>query len=110
MPPTAPGVVPGANLGGDLAPRVADMLPTGSAAPPDNFLPLLTRLSGALGPLAGSLTVRTINYQANALTMDVDGTDPGLVGRIDAALRAAGVPGRVTRSPDGSIRITASNA
>ena len=101
---------PGANLGGDLSARVADLLPTGSSAPPDTFLPLLTRVSGALGPLAGSITVRAINYQANALTMDIDGTDLGLVGRIDAALRAARVPGSVTRSPDGSIRITASNA
>jgi len=101
---------PGANLSGDLAASVTDMLPTGSSAPPDSFLPLLTRISGALAPLAGSITVRAINYQANALTMDVDGGDPGLAARVEAALRASRVPGSVTRSPDGSIRITASNA
>lgn len=101
---------PGANLGGDLAARVADLLPTGSSAPPDAFLPLLTRVSAALGPLSGALTIRAINYQANALTIDLDGTDPGLAGRIDAALRASRVQASVTRSPDGSIRITASNA
>lgn len=101
---------PGANLGGDLAARVADLLPTGSSAPPDAFLPLLTRVSAALGPLSGALTIRAINYQANALTIDLDGTDPGLAGRVDAALRASRVQASVTRSPDGSIRITASNA
>ncbi|KRC79093.1 general secretion pathway protein GspL [Sphingomonas sp. Root241] len=101
---------PGANLGGDLAASVADLLPAGGSAPPDTFLPLLTRVSGALGPLSGAINVRAINYQANALTLDLDGTEPGLVGRIDAALRASRVPGSVTRSPDGSIRITASNA
>lgn len=101
---------PGANLGGDLAASVADLLPAGSSVPPDAFLPLLTRISGALGPLSGAISVRAIQYQANALTLDLDGTEPGLVGRIDAALRASRVPGSVTRSPDGSIRITASNA
>lgn len=101
---------PGANLGGDLAASVADLLPAGGSAPPDAFLPLLTRISGALGPLSGAISVRAIQYQANALTLDLDGTEPGLVGRIDAALRASRVPGSVTRSPDGSIRITASNA
>lgn len=101
---------PGANLGGDLAASVADLLPAGGSAPPDAFLPLLTRISGALGPLSGAISVRAIQYQANALTLDLDGTEPGLVGRIDAALRASRVPGSVTRSPDGSIRITANNA
>ena len=101
---------PGANLTGDLSVSVADLLPTGSSTPPDAFLPLLTRVSGALGPLAGAITVRAINYQANALTLDLDGSDPGLVGRVDAALRGSRVPGTVTRAADGSIRITASNA
>ena len=101
---------PGANLGGDLSASVADLLPTGSNAPPDAFLPLLTRVSGALAPLAGAITVRAINYQANALTLDLDGGDPGLAGRVEAALRASRVAASVTRSPDGSIRITANNA
>jgi general secretion pathway protein L len=101
---------PGANLSGNLAATVTDLLPTGTNAPPDVFLPLLTRLSGALGPLAGTMTVRTITYQANALTLDIEGSDPGLAGRVEAALRASRVSGSVTRSPDGSIRVTASNA
>jgi general secretion pathway protein L len=71
---------------------------------------VLTRVSGALGPLAGAITVRAIGYQANALTLDIDGSDPGLAGRIEAALRGSRVGARVTRSPDGSIRVTASNA
>lgn len=98
---------PGVNLSGDFAANLADLLPSGSSAAPDLFLPLLTRVSGALGPLAGGMTVRGIGFQANTLTVDVEGSDAGLVGRIDAALRAAGVAGQVTRSPDGAIRITA---
>lgn len=101
---------PGANLGTDLASSVADLLPSGPAARPDLFLPLLNRLSGALGPLSGGLAVRGIRFQANTLTMDMDGSDAGLLGRIDAALRAARISGQVTQSPDGSIRITARTA
>ncbi|AJP74435.1 general secretion pathway protein GspL [Sphingomonas hengshuiensis] len=100
---------PGANLGEDLAASVADLLPRGSSAPPDAFLPLLTRLSGALAPLGG-FAVRSIGFQANTLTMDVDGTDPSLSARIDAALRSARISGRVTQTPDGGLRITARNA
>ena len=57
-----------------------------------------------------SVVAGAIDYQANALTIDLDGTDPGVAGRVDAALRASRVRATVTRSPDGSIRITASNA
>ncbi|MBB5710713.1 type II secretion system protein GspL [Sphingomonas xinjiangensis] len=98
---------PGVNLSGDFAASVADMLPSGAEAAPDLFLPLLSRVSGALGPIASSLTVRTVGFQANTLTMDVERGEAGLVGRIDAALRAARVPAQVTQSPDGAIRITA---
>lgn len=99
---------PGTSLDGDLAGRVADMLPTPGAAVPDAFLPLLNRVSTALAPLAGSFTVRAIGFQANALTFDFEPSDPGLAARIDAALRAARVAGRVTTAPDGSVRLTAS--
>ena len=98
---------PGVNLSGDFAASLTDLLPSGPAAAPDLFLPLLTRVSGALGPVAGGLTVRGIGFQANTLTVDVEGSNAGLVGRIDAALRAARVAGQVTQSPDGAIRITA---
>jgi general secretion pathway protein L len=101
---------PGATPGADLAATVTDMLPASGSAAPDAFLPLLTRVSGALGPLAGGLTVRSMTFQANTLTLDLDGSDAGLAGRIDAALRGARVPGSVTRSPDGSIRVTAGAA
>ncbi|WP_294062229.1 type II secretion system protein GspL [Sphingomonas sp.] len=101
---------PGATPGEDLAASVTDMLPAPSSAAPDLFLPLLNRLSGALGPLSGALTVRSLSYQASTLTLDLDGTDPSLPGRIDAALRGAGITGSVTRSPDGAIRVTANAA
>lgn len=101
---------PGTDLNGDFAARAADLLPSGGSAAPDRFLPLLTRVSAALGPLAGALSVRAIGFQADTLTFDLEGTDPGLAGRIDAALRASRVAGSVTRAPDGTIRVTASSA
>ncbi|WP_404337521.1 type II secretion system protein GspL [Sphingomonas sp. MMS12-HWE2-04] len=101
---------PGANLSNDLAGSVADLLPTGGGAAPDLFLPLLNRVSGALAPLAGSIAVRTMRFEASALTLDLDGTDPGLAARVDAALKASRINGTVTRSPDGSIRVTARTA
>jgi general secretion pathway protein L len=101
---------PGANLSGDLRATIPDLLPKGGAKAPDAFLPLLTRISGALQPLAGSLSVRQMAFEGNTLTMDVDAADPGLAARIDAALRGAQVRATATRSPDGSIRITASAA
>lgn len=101
---------PGANLTNDLATSVADLLPTGGAGAPDLFLPLLNRVSGALGPLAGTIMVRTMRFEASTLTLDLDGTDPSLASRVDAALKASRVNGSVTRSPDGSIRVTARTA
>ena len=98
---------PGANLSGDLGEMLAERLPAGSNAPPDRFLPLISRLSGALSPVSGSLAVRAMTYQANTLTIDLDGTDTTLAPRIEAALRSAQVAGGVTRGADGSIRITA---
>lgn len=103
-------VAPGATIGTDLVGEVSDMLPSGATGRPDIFLPLLTRLSGALAPLAGSLTVRAVNFQASTLTIDAEGGDPGLATRVDAALKASRISGTVTNATDGSIRITASGA
>ncbi|UZK67468.1 type II secretion system protein GspL [Sphingomonas sp. M1-B02] len=101
---------PGTNLSGDLADSVITLLPTGSGAVPDAFLPLLGRVSSALTPLGGAIVVRSVGFEANMLTMEMDGTDPALAGRIDAALRAGGVAGSATRAADGSIRLTARGA
>jgi len=98
---------PGANLGEDLRATIPDLLPKDGSKAPDAFLPLLTRISGALQPLGGSLSVRQMAFESNTLTMDIDAADPGLAARIDAALRGAQVRATATRSPDGSIRITA---
>lgn len=103
---TAPGVV----LGEDVAASVTDLLPSGAASVPQVFLPLVTRISAALAPLSGSLSVRAMTFEGRALTLDLDAADPALPGRIEAALRSAGVAGQVTRSPEGSIRVTASAA
>lgn len=101
---------PGAAIGTDLVGDVTEMLPRGGSGRPDVFVPLINRLSGALAPLAGALTIRAVNFQAGVLTMDLDGGDPGLTTRIDAALKAARVGATVTTAPNGSIRITASEA
>jgi general secretion pathway protein L len=103
-------MAPGATVGEDVAADVGDLIPVGGSSVPQTFLPLLNRVSGALGPLAGSITVRTIGFNAKTLTLDLDGADPGLPARIDAALRASRVSGTATRSADGTIRITASGA
>ncbi|RYE04288.1 MAG: general secretion pathway protein GspL [Sphingomonadales bacterium] len=101
---------PGTPLGDDLVGEVTNLLPVATGAKPDAFVPLVTRVSGALAPLAGSLSLRTMNFQANTLTMDADGSEPGLATLIDAALKAASVEATVTTASDGSIRITARGA
>ena len=106
----AQAAAPGAVIGSDLAASVTDLLPSGTAGAPDVFVPLLSRISAALAPLAG-LGVRTIAYQGNALTLDLEpNPEPGLQARIDAALQAARVAATVSQSADGTIRITASAA
>jgi general secretion pathway protein L len=102
---------PGAALGEDLAGSVTALLPTGGgSAAPDLFLPLLNRLSGALTPLSGSVAVRALRFEGRVLTLDLDGTDPALGARVEAAIRGSGTGGTVTRTPDGAVRITASVA
>lgn len=98
---------PGTPLSSDLAATAANALPRGNGVP-QAFLPLLSRLSAALAPLGG-ISARAIEFQGNSLTMDLDG-QPGLAARIREALARARVTATVAESPDGSIRITASQA
>ena len=102
---------PGTNLSGDdLAGTVADLLPPpGAGGGVDAFLPAVTRISGALAPLAGQVPVRTMSFQGNVLTIEVDSSDPALGARVTSALRDAAVPATVTTGASG-IRITASAA
>ncbi|RYY29439.1 MAG: general secretion pathway protein GspL [Sphingomonadales bacterium] len=101
---------PSVTIGDDLVGEVTNLIPVGSNAKPDSFTPLVTRVSGALAPLAGSLSVRTMSFQADTLIMDLDGSEPGLSTRIDAALKGARIAGSVTNATDGSVRITARGA
>lgn len=103
---------PGVALGDDLAGSVTGLLPSGGGAQvPQPFLPLVTRVSGALGPLAGGFAVRAMTFEGRILTLDLDpNPDATLAGRIEAALKGAGVGAQVVRSPEGAIRITASAA
>jgi general secretion pathway protein L len=103
---------PGVALGDDLTGTITGMLPAGGAAQvPQVFLPLVTRVSGALGPLSGAFIVRAMTFEGKLLTLDLDANgDTALAGRIEAALKGAGVGAQVVRSPEGAIRITASAA
>jgi general secretion pathway protein L len=103
---------PGVALGDDLANSVTGMLPSGGGGQvPQVFVPLVTRVSGALGPLAGSVAVRAMRFEGRILTLDLEATpDATLTQRIEAALKAGGVAGQAVRSPDGAIRVTASAA
>lgn len=103
---------PGASLPqDDLAGSVAALLPAGGAAhAPDSFLPLLSRISAALQPLSASLAVRRIGYEGTMLTLDIDPSDPALLGQVEAALRGAGISARAARLEGGAIRITAQTA
>jgi general secretion pathway protein L len=96
---------PGTNVSGDLRASVADLLPppgpAGSA-----FVPLITRTSRALAPLSSEVTARTMRFEGNALTLELDPGDPGLAERVRGALRAGGMPADVTAAPDGAIRVT----
>ncbi|NYT42055.1 general secretion pathway protein GspL [Sphingomonas sp. R-74633] len=103
---------PGVALGDDMASTVTGLLPSGGGAQvPQLFLPLVTRVSGALGPLSGALVVRAMTFEGRMLTLDLDpNTDATLTSRIEAALKGAGVGAQVVRSPEGAIRITANAA
>ncbi|MDF7777720.1 type II secretion system protein GspL [Sphingomonas sp. AOB5] len=101
---------PGTALQGDLATSVAALLPSGGGGGgvPQTFIPLVGRISAALAPL-GAINARSLEFQAETLTMDLDG-QPGLSARIRDALKNARIKATVTESPDGAIRITAGAA
>jgi general secretion pathway protein L len=102
---------PGIALGDDLAGTVTGLLPSGGAQVPQLFLPLVTRVSGALGPLSGAFVVRAMTFEGRMLTLDLDpNSDATLAARIESALKANGVGAQVVRSPEGAIRITANAA
>lgn len=99
---------PGANIPDDnLAGAVADLLPQpGAGATGGNaFLPVITRISGALQPLQPAIATQAMTFQGNVLTIDLEGADPALAGRVDQALKGAGVRATVTMV-GGGARIT----
>jgi general secretion pathway protein L len=98
-----------APAGADIASTLVSALPQGGGAP-QVFLPLVSRVSGALAPFGESFSVRAIGFEANALTMDLEGSDPGLAARLRSALEGARVKATVAESPGGGIRVTASGS
>ncbi|WNO54791.1 type II secretion system protein GspL [Stakelama saccharophila] len=100
-------MAPGAGLpqDGPIAGAVADLIPAPTGE--RRFVSALTRVSGALTPLAGSIAVRDLRFAGDMLTIDLASSAPGMVGRIDAALRDANISATVRPSTDGAIHITA---
>ena len=98
-------MAPGATLGDDLTGEVADMIP--SPGSDDRFMPMLTRISSALAPVAPAIAMRSITYQADAMVMDMDTLAPDALPRIRAALSDAAIDARVTGGSDGSVRVEA---
>ena len=98
-------MAPGVPLTGDLPTTVSNLLPRGGGGAPQVFLPLLNRVSAALGPL-GAIDAQAIEFQGNAITFDIP-FQPGLSARIRAAMAAARIKANVVDGPDG-IRLTAS--
>jgi general secretion pathway protein L len=93
--------------GADIATTLSTMLPQGGGGAPQIFLPLLSRVSTVMTPLAGSFTVRAIDYQGANLTIDLDSSDPDLALRLKTAFDSARVKASIAPSA-GGVRITAS--
>jgi len=98
-------MAPGVPVTGDLATTAMNLLPAGGGGAPQTFLPLLNRVSAALAPL-GVIEAQAMRFQGNTLILDLQ-SQPGLAGRIRAALAAGRVKATVAESQAG-IRITAS--
>ena len=102
---TAPSVPTG---GDDFMVRVADLLPRPTGT--NRFVPLLSRVGGALSPIGPVLVVRTMSFEENALTIECESPETGMADRVRAALSAAGVAAQVVAAPGGTLRIVARGA
>lgn len=102
---TVAQVAPGTSISGDLRAGIADMLPVAGPAG-SAFVPQLTRASRALAPLDGTITTRAMRFEGNALVIDLEPGETGLIERVRGAMRAAGVEGQVAMAPDGAVRVT----
>ncbi|MDJ0278761.1 type II secretion system protein GspL [Sphingomonas sp. 2R-10] len=102
---TAPAVPTG---GDDFLIRVADLLPRPTGT--NRFVPLLSRVGGALSPIGPVLVVRTMTFEGNALTIECESPETGMADRVRAALSAAGVAAQVVAAPGGTLRIVARGA
>lgn len=102
---TVAQVAPGTSISGDLRSGIADMLPVAGPAG-SAFVPQLTRASRALAPLDGTITTRAMRFEGNALVIDLEPGEAGLIERVQGALRSAGVEGQVALAPDGAVRVT----
>lgn len=98
-------MAPNAQISGDVAAGVADLLPV--AQGDARFGALLSRLSAALMPMQGALSVRSVHYNNGELSMDIDTLDPAVAARVRSALSASGIAATVDRSPSGGLLVRA---
>jgi general secretion pathway protein L len=77
----------------DVASTAADMLPTGDARP-GSFLPILTRATAALAPLAPAVRMRALSFDG-ALKLELEAGDPAALKKAEGALARAGLSGRL---------------
>jgi general secretion pathway protein L len=99
------------SMGGQPGANLADLLPQGGGGgAPQVFLPMLSRISGALTPLRTSFAVQSMAFEGGALSIDLQSTEAGLAARLRAALSGAGIKAVVAETGAGAIRITASQS
>ncbi|WP_076071567.1 type II secretion system protein GspL [Sphingomonas montana] len=83
-------IAPGTSTSGDLAEVAGDLLPSGNATPGATFVPMMGRISQAMG---AGVTLRSLAYDAGAgtIVLDVSAPDLAAVQGVEARMRAAGL-------------------
>ncbi|MFD1950175.1 type II secretion system protein GspL [Sphingomonas arantia] len=83
-------IAPGTSTSGDLAEVAGDLLPSGNATPGATFVPMMGRISQAMG---AGVTLRSLAYDAGAgtIVLDVSAPDLAAVQGVEARMRSAGL-------------------
>jgi general secretion pathway protein L len=92
-------------VGDDLVTAATALLPGGGGGMPDRLLPLLSRTSTALQPLASRIGIRSLAYNAadGRLDLDIEAADLATLQQVEAALRGGGLsPTRGSASTTGT--------
>jgi len=83
-------IAPGTSTQGDLADVASDLLPAAGTGRGAVFVPMIGRVSEALGP---GVTLRSLAYDggAGSLVLDISAPDLAALQAVEARLRAAGL-------------------